>query len=696
MSKSDPNKPYEASRTRFSLRLRLTLLLVAVFAVIQLTVGGVRLVYLNSSVTALFEARLGERLLRRIGLTGPSVAGGGNGAYARNGADAGDGANGEGGVGGGDGRGRAGMGDWMAAGDDGVVRRPIAYGQPGDVPGAISLLLFDDAGRPLDRTTSGAFGTPSAGGINRPAGADAKGVPGTPSAVEPGADPLATATGVDEALQTPGVVIYRSITGQMALEARARAALNRSPALAGTGVRRPGGPNPGDRSNGMAESRTPDQSPGPSADLGAREGLTPLTGLTDRGDAAASDNNPSRVGRAGGDAVPLSASPASAGPASVGPTPERPTPGSSTPAASSAGTSVAASTPLSGHTAAVAFDDAGGRRRVAVAVITDPLLDQVLARTRRIVLLSTPLALLAAAVSAWFVAGVAVRPLFRLRQIAQRLRPDSLQDRVQFGSTASEVARLQDELNRALDRLNAGYQVQERFIANVSHEIKTPIATILTESQTLPGKADLPEAVRSFIQSTQEEMRRLGRLVESFLLLARVRDGKTTIATSRTVDVNDLLMEAYEACLPAAEQQGVILVPQLLEGPDDEATIQGDAALLRTLFENLLRNAIRFSPRGERVKFSAGLTGTTLRTRVRDFGPGIPADLVGQVFERFAQSKAERRLGRGSGIGLEIAKGIAELHGGDLTVENCIDVGCVFTATLHVDAPDPPGLTPPA
>src|SRR5690606_1541077 len=153
-------------------------------------------------------------------------------------------------------------------------------------------------------------------------------------------------------------------------------------------------------------------------------------------------------------------------------------------------------------------------------------------------------------------------------------------------SAAAEVAQLQNNLNEALTRLDKGYQAQARFVSNVSHEFKTPISTLLVEAQALGRREDLTPEAALFVRSVQEEMRRLGRLIESFLMLTRVQEGAPP--PMMHVLANELVVESIAHCAPFAESHGVRLRPTLL---DDEAGLElcvhGEAELLRTMVDNL-------------------------------------------------------------------------------------------------------------
>ncbi len=337
--------------------------------------------------------------------------------------------------------------------------------------------------------------------------------------------------------------------------------------------------------------------------------------------------------------------------------------------------------PIKGRVAYVGLE-AGGRGKFVVALATsDQFVRRKMALVSRALILTGVVGPIAAAIAGWFIGGIAVAPFERLRRLASDLGPESVGRSFEFDSSNSEVSRLTQELDRARQRMMDGFASQERFLSNVSHEIKTPISVMLLEAQTLDTDG-APEHVRDFVESMGEEMLRLGRLVESFLTLTRVRDGKG-IARIMRCGVNDLVMESAEHCSPMARQHRVMLAPGLLASEDTiDASIAGEPELLRTMLDNLVRNAIRFSPADERVEIRASVADGHVTIVVRDHGPGIPESNIATIFDRFAQADDEQRKGRGHGLGLAIAQGIAELHGGHISVENCVDRGCAFEITL--------------
>lgn len=315
------------------------------------------------------------------------------------------------------------------------------------------------------------------------------------------------------------------------------------------------------------------------------------------------------------------------------------------------------------------FRGRDGENYVLAAATADSYAEHMVGLLKRALLVVLPTGVLITGVSGWFIAGLAVRPLEEVRRTAARFSPESIDQKLHVHSSSPELSRLEEELNRARERMALAFAAQERFMSNVSHELKTPIAVLMTEAQTIDLRHADP-SVRDFARGVCEEMRRLGSMVDSFLLLTRVREGRA-LSQNRLCPANDLIMDSVGHCLSMAIQHGVRLDPMLC---DDEPApcVRGDPSLLRTMLDNLIRNAIRFSPREGMIHVSARVEDGEVVLRVRDHGAGIPVHVIDRIFDRFVQAPEEHRRGRGHGLGLEIAQGIAELHGGQIAVRNCL------------------------
>lgn len=296
-------------------------------------------------------------------------------------------------------------------------------------------------------------------------------------------------------------------------------------------------------------------------------------------------------------------------------------------------------------------------------------------------------ALVGGVLAAWVIGGVALEPLRRITETARAMVPERIDaTRVEIPEVGVEVNEARLELNRALDRIEAGYQSQERFISNVSHELKTPIAVLLTEARRLQLQERSAAELTGFVGDVADQMARLGKIVESFLTLARI-DYEERLRKFEDFWFHDLLLEAVSRTRAQAATHEVHLDLELPEDTDyfDRPT-WGDPELVSSAVENLIRNAVRFAPAGSSVRVTLerepevtaepedgedpGPPRVGARVSVSDEGPGMPQELIATVFEPFKQADAERTGGRGSGLGLAIAHRVATLHKGSIRALN--------------------------
>ncbi len=326
---------------------------------------------------------------------------------------------------------------------------------------------------------------------------------------------------------------------------------------------------------------------------------------------------------------------------------------------------------------------APGQRTWLVIATSDTSVRREMAVVARVLVVGGVFGLLASGVSGWLISRVAVDPFQTLSQAADQLNPASIEREIMVDSQSPEVAKVVAELEAARKRIRSAFESQERFLSNISHEIKTPIATLLLEVQTT-SRDQMTEQGLEFMDTVEEEMRKLGSLVESFLTLTRVRN-QNTVEHAKRYAANEIVMDSVADCSIMAEQYSVKVAPELASDEAGlDAELFGDPDLLRTLLNNLIRNAIRFSPRNETVSVTASAGSGWFTVKVRDRGVGLPEEVIDRVFDRFAQAPDETLRKRGHGLGLAIAKGIAELHLGDLTVRNHPEGGAEFTAELPI------------
>lgn len=290
---------------------------------------------------------------------------------------------------------------------------------------------------------------------------------------------------------------------------------------------------------------------------------------------------------------------------------------------------------------------------------------------------------LGAAAAGWIVAGTIARRIEDVSRSVREISASRIDARVEVAESYDEIARMAADLNAMLDRLAETFKGMEQFMSEVSHELKTPVAALLAEAQVMKYSEPTAEGTRQFISSVEEEMRRLGKLVESFLMLARFEHGRRYLADG-VVSINDVVLGSVEHSSRMASQAEVALQLNLYDpGQNDpEANVRGDAELLRIVFDNLIRNAVQFSDRGSAVSIDVNREGPQVAVSVRDRGPGAPPEYINKIFERFVQAPGQKKGRRGTGLGLAIAKGVVELHSGTIGAANHPEGGCVFTVRL--------------
>jgi two-component system OmpR family sensor kinase len=298
---------------------------------------------------------------------------------------------------------------------------------------------------------------------------------------------------------------------------------------------------------------------------------------------------------------------------------------------------------------------------------------------RRMFWIALPLAVAIAGLGGFLLATRSLAPVRRMAAQAKSITDRNLRNGLDAGAASEEFQVLADSFNELLARLDRSFATMRRFVADASHELRTPLAIIRGEADVALA-ADRPAS--EYKESTaiiQDEARRLSRLVDDLLNLARVdADGVKLQVESFYFD--DLVSECCRSLQPLATAKGVTLGCQC---PQD-VMFNGDPELLRRLILNLLENAIRYTPIGGRVCVDLEVDDTAVRIKVSDTGVGIPPEAAPHVFERFYRvDSARSREQGGFGLGLSIVKWIAECHHGTVALTSQPGAGSTFTVRLQ-------------
>jgi signal transduction histidine kinase len=295
----------------------------------------------------------------------------------------------------------------------------------------------------------------------------------------------------------------------------------------------------------------------------------------------------------------------------------------------------------------------------------------------RALALGALIALIAAAATGWIIGRQTLKPLTRMADQARGMDAREPRDRLAAPPVDDELGRLAAAFNGLLDRLAAALNHQRQFMADASHEPRTPVSVVRTATQvTLLRDDRTADEYRESLEIIGEQATRLTRVVDAMFLLSRAEADGVPLRRE-FLNLDDVLVESARAVRVLAKQRGV----KIATNGDEEVGLTGDATLLRRMVGNLLDNAVRHAEPDGSV--SAGLERSPDRValRITNDGPGIPAADQARIFERFV------RMGTsdGAGLGRPIARWIAEAHGGTLALDGSAPGRTTFVVTLPLD-----------
>jgi two-component system, OmpR family, sensor kinase len=290
----------------------------------------------------------------------------------------------------------------------------------------------------------------------------------------------------------------------------------------------------------------------------------------------------------------------------------------------------------------------------------------------------------------WFLAAKAMAPVDRMTRTAGAIGSAAdLSQRVPVPQEADEIGRLALTFNQMLARLQQAFATQRQFLADASHELRSPLTAIRANVETLRRGGELQGTEQDeTLRVVEREVDRMGRLVDDLLSLARADAGQEPVLQRLSLDA--LLLEVYHQQRPLAGRVRLVL------GEFEPVEIDGDPDRLKQLLLNLVDNAFRHTPEGGTVTLDLIHREREAVIRVRDTGAGISPEHLPHIFERFYRidSARSREMG-GTGLGLAISREIVEAHGGRIAVESAPNEGTTFTVALPASVAAPyPSLEP--
>jgi len=313
---------------------------------------------------------------------------------------------------------------------------------------------------------------------------------------------------------------------------------------------------------------------------------------------------------------------------------------------------------------------------------------ELLADIRHTFYWAISVALLLACIGGYFLARQSLAPVAAMASQARSMGATNLHHRLMVTNSRDELGQLALSINQLLERLEASFEQQRRFVADASHELRTPVAILRGETEvTLSTDDRSPAEYRETLGILRDESRRLARIVEDLFTLTRADAGQYSV-NLRDAYLDELATQALVRARSLAAAKDITLKSSV----QPDLLIRADETLIDRMLLNLLDNAIKYSPPHTVVELTCRRKGDHLSICVADQGPGIPLELQLRIFERFfradqTRSRAESESG-GAGLGLSIARWIADAHRGHLELTRSDSSGSVFTVTLP--APEMP------
>ncbi len=299
--------------------------------------------------------------------------------------------------------------------------------------------------------------------------------------------------------------------------------------------------------------------------------------------------------------------------------------------------------------------------------------------------ISVPLMLLLSVFFGLEFSARAMAPVSAIIAKANEIEAKHLSEKIPVPNSRDEIQELAITLNGLLRRLERAFRLQEDFIADASHQLKTPLAILKGELDIFrKGEKSLPE-VEKFAESAAQEVSYLSKIVEDLLTLARM-DAESGSLRLVPLQLDEKLLEVVARFERASQARGIRFVVQLGGNGEDPTSdsfkLNAEPELLRAMLENLLENAVKYSPDGGVIWLTLFENPQWLELRVEDRGPGIAMSNPERLFERFFRAESTQDSISGTGLGLSIVKRIADLHCAKLDVRNRPEGGAAFSVSF--------------
>lgn len=317
----------------------------------------------------------------------------------------------------------------------------------------------------------------------------------------------------------------------------------------------------------------------------------------------------------------------------------------------------------------------------------------LLLRYRQTLLITLLFSVLTATALALIIVRRGLRPLGTMAKTASEISARHLQKRLSVEDAPTELKALAESFNGMLGRLHNSFIRLTDFSSDIAHELRTPINNLMGQTQVALSRSRNAEEYKSVLESNLEEYERLARMIRDMLFLAQsdnndTRPGQTQNQLHKErLDLSIELHKIAEFYQMLADERGLDIITS------GSATITADRILVQRAIGNLISNAVQHSDQNSEIQMKIVPTEDGVEIRISNHGPGIPAEHLNRVFDRFYRiDNARSRTDTGSGLGLAIVKSIMELHGGSVTVESKVNQNTTFTLNFPKTYPAMPSI----
>ena len=289
-----------------------------------------------------------------------------------------------------------------------------------------------------------------------------------------------------------------------------------------------------------------------------------------------------------------------------------------------------------------------------------------------------PIAVLLSIGLGWFLASKSLKPVDEMAKTARDITAQNLNQTISHSGVNDELGRLALTFNEMIARLRSSFDQIKQFSIDASHELRTPLTIMRGEVELALHSEKTLEEYRRVLASNLEEIIRMSAIVENLLTLSKADLGRIELQ-HEVIPLHDVIRDLYEDSEILAEKKNITVSLDRV----DEVNVSGDKVRIRQLLLNLIDNAIKYTPENGNVSLELGQLNGMASISVRDTGIGIPSEEIPKIFDRFYRvDKARTRALGGSGLGLSIAKWIADAHGGRIEVQSELHRGSTFTVYL--------------